>query len=254
MWLSRRRFHASRHFPLLNSAHGTLQPYLTVYLLSPSRCHCRDNLWCNGSVLQLGVEREARGRVKYSSSGTPRLDFRSLLLLVGGSWRAAVTCLAECALSFKRLTSPRHWWDGVRHVLNSLKTIIILRPSWRLRLVPFILFQNFCCQTVDSWSYWMLNQMYVCCYRCEIYWCIIAVTPTAHGPVFGKWIPLECFHLSSFVFHCNYYYLCFFLNWSQVLWLLHLLCHSALVHLGRTSFTWHGDLEKCPQIYYILIY
>lgn len=112
---------------------------------------CQDNLWCNWSVFKLGVEWEARGRVKYSSVGTPSLGFRSLLLLVGGSWRAAVTSLSECALSFKRLTSPRHWWDGVRHVLNSLKTIIILRPSWRLRLLPFILFQNFSCRCARLW-------------------------------------------------------------------------------------------------------
>lgn len=54
-----------------------------------------------------GSERHHEG-VQVSSIGTPALDFRSLFLLVGGVWRAAVPSLAECALSFKRVTSPHH--------------------------------------------------------------------------------------------------------------------------------------------------
>lgn len=132
-----------------------------VWLSTFSWFHRRDHLWCNRSVLQPGVEWEARGRAKCSSPGTPGQDFSSLFLLVGSSRRAAVTSLPECALSFRRLTSPGHWWDGVRHVLNRLKTIIILRPSWRRRPLPFILFQNFCCGSarllsllLQLWNVW----------------------------------------------------------------------------------------------------
>lgn len=56
---------------------------LAVYLLSVSSAtfflnsvFCWDNLWWNWSVFKLGVDWEARGRLKYSSVGTPRLGFR----------------------------------------------------------------------------------------------------------------------------------------------------------------------------------